>query len=187
VVSPTVRDYREADEQSWLRCRVLGFLDTSYYDDVWSARPEPTPRWSLVGVLDGEVVGICDASAAEHGATIDTVVVHPDHRRSGLGTALLGELVSRLRADGVRSVDAWTRDDPGTLAWYDAGGFAVRYRYLHVYADGEEEMRAAATAAPGLIARSGFFHADTQDPAVEAALRQRFGRVHACHRLVLDL
>ncbi|WP_199238378.1 hypothetical protein [Kribbella steppae] len=29
-----VRDYASADETRWLRCRVLAFLDTNYYDDV---------------------------------------------------------------------------------------------------------------------------------------------------------
>ncbi len=26
--------YRPADEQGWLRCRVLAFLDSAYFDDV---------------------------------------------------------------------------------------------------------------------------------------------------------
>ncbi len=29
VMDALIRDYQDADEQSWLRCRVLGFLDTS--------------------------------------------------------------------------------------------------------------------------------------------------------------
>jgi hypothetical protein len=68
-----------------------------------------------------------------------------------------------------------------------ACGFEVRYRYLHVFAEGETEMNAAAIVSPGLIPRSGFFHADTQDPIVEADLRRQFNRVHACHRFVMDL
>ena len=30
---PFVRDYRPSDETGWLRCRVLAFLDTCYYDE----------------------------------------------------------------------------------------------------------------------------------------------------------
>ena len=182
-----VREYSKSDETSWLRCRVLGFLDTSYFDDVWRVRPESSSGWSLVGVLHNEIVGICEASPAEHGATIDTIAVHPDHRRTGLASALLGELFRRLKQSDVREVDAWTRDDPGTLAWYRACGFEARYRYLHVFADGEAEMADAVTVSPDLDPRSGFFHADTQDVAVEADLRQRFSRVHACHRFVHSL
>jgi hypothetical protein len=29
-----LRAYTDADEQGWLRCRVLGFLDSAFYDDV---------------------------------------------------------------------------------------------------------------------------------------------------------
>ena len=30
----TIRDYEPADEEAWLRCRVLAFLHTAYYDDA---------------------------------------------------------------------------------------------------------------------------------------------------------
>lgn len=181
-----VRDYRDSDEASWLRCRVLGLLDTAYYDDVWTAHPDTSSGWSLVMSAGCDIIGICLASPAPHGATIDTIVVHPDHRRAGVGSALLDELFRRLNGSEVHQVDAWTRDDEGTLAWYRACGFDARYRYLHVFADGEQEMTRAVTASPGFIPRAGFFHVDTQDEAVEADLRERFQRVHACHRFVQD-
>ncbi|TFI40119.1 hypothetical protein E4A41_11080, partial [Micrococcus endophyticus] len=31
------------DEPSWLRCRVLAFLDTQNHDDVHAAHPVPDP------------------------------------------------------------------------------------------------------------------------------------------------
>jgi len=187
VMETFVRDYQDSDEKSWLRCRVLGFLDTAYFDDVWTAYPTTVPGLSLVGIAAGEVVGLCHASLADHGATIDTVVVHPDHRRAGLASSLLTELVRRLEQRNLAQLDAWTRDDPGTLAWYGAAGFDLTYRYLHVYASGEAEMNSAATASPGLIPRLGFFHADIQDAEVEADLRRRFSRVHSCRRFVRHL
>lgn len=183
----TVRDYRESDEQSWLRCRTLGFLDTAYFDDVWREHPGAGSGLSLVGVIGDETIGICEASLASHGATIDTVVVHPDHRRTGLGGALLGELLRRLKSRDVTQLDAWTRDDEAAVAWYRATGFEVAYRYLHVYASGAAEMADAVTSSSGLLPRSAFFHADTQYPKVEADLRRRFGRVHACQRFVREL
>ncbi len=184
VMDALIRDYQDADEQSWLRCRVLGFLDTSYCDDVWTRHPTTAPGLSLVAITDGELVGLCQASLAPHGATIDTVVVHPDHQRAGIASSLLAELVRRLQGRNLAQLDAWTRDDPGTLAWYRTSGFDLTYRYLHVYASSEAEMNSAVTAYPGLIPRLGFFHADTQDAEVEADLRRRFSRVHACHRFL---
>ncbi len=138
---------------------------------------------SLVAIADGELVGLCQASPAPHGATIDTVV-HPDHQRAGIASWLLAELVRRLQGRNSAQLDAWTRDDPGTLAWYRTSGFDLTYRYLHVYASSEAEMNSAVTPYPGLIPRLGFFHADTQDAEVEADLRRRFSRVHACHRFL---
>lgn len=176
------RDFDVADEQSWLRCRVLGFLDTAYFDDVWPRRP--AADIALVSVIEGQVVGLCDVSVQGDDATIDTVVVHPDHRRRGIASGLLAELLARLRDEQVASLDAWTREDPGTLDWYAASGFVVAYRYLHVYASGPEGMARAVTSRPGLTVRTGFFHVDTQDPDEEARLRRDFTRVHACHRLV---
>jgi len=40
-------------------------------------------------------------------ATIDTIAVHPDHRRTGLATALIATLVERLRVREVTTLDAW--------------------------------------------------------------------------------
>ena len=33
------REYSPADERGWLECRLLGFFDSDYYDDVQRARP----------------------------------------------------------------------------------------------------------------------------------------------------
>lgn len=187
VMRATIRDYRDDDEQRWLCCRVLGFLDTAYFDDVWRVRPATGLRTSLVAARGDTIVGLCEASPASHGATIDSIVVHPDHRRHGIGSALIAELTHRLKQQEISQLDAWTRDDQDTLAWYQAAGFKQSYRYLHVYATGTAEMAEAATVSPDLLPRAGFFHADTQDPEVEADLRRRFSRVHACHRFVLAL
>ena len=33
-----IREYTKNDELGWLRCRVLSFLDCSYYNDVLTQR-----------------------------------------------------------------------------------------------------------------------------------------------------
>jgi len=33
-MSIVIRPYVERDEQGWLRCRVLSFLDTAFFDSV---------------------------------------------------------------------------------------------------------------------------------------------------------
>ncbi|WP_405680534.1 GNAT family N-acetyltransferase [Streptomyces sp. NBC_01238] len=151
-----IREYRPADEVSWLRCRVLSFLDTPYFDDVLTAKPEtPAPGFALVATAEQETVtGIIDVSVDDELATIDTVAVHPDYQHQGLGRTLLTEARARVSALGVPTLDAWTRDDPATLRWYRAMGFTESRHYLHVYAnyyaDPNEPDRAICERRPGL-------------------------------------
>lgn len=180
-----IRDYAPADEASWLRCRVLSFLATAYFDDVDRAKPAiPAPGLELVAVdAAGGVVGILDVLVEGDSATIDTVAVHPDHQRLGIARDLLAEARARLSALGVTTLDAWTRDDPGTLDWYRAMGFAESDHYLHVFAhaytDPAEPPRAVAQPHPDLRPVALFLHADLRH---ERAMRERFARVHVCRR-----
>jgi len=65
----------------------------------------------LVAERDGEVIGVCQLIVFRHlqasgglCAEIESVHVHPDHRGSGVGTALLREAVARARALGCYRV-----------------------------------------------------------------------------------
>lgn len=180
-----VREYASADESSWLRCRVLAFMDTAYFDDVLRGKPQlSAPGFALVAIEeDGAVTGILDVSVEGDLATIDTVAVHPDHQGQGIGRALLAEARGRVRALGVSTLDAWTRDDRPTLRWYRARGFAESEHYLHVYAnyytEAGEPDRAIGERRPGLRPIEVFLHAHLRD---EQSMREQFGRVHVCRR-----
>jgi len=65
----------------------------------------------LVAERDGEVIGVCQLIVFRHlqasgglCAEIESVHVHPDHRGSGVGTALVREAVARARALGCYRV-----------------------------------------------------------------------------------
>ncbi|GAA1084116.1 GNAT family N-acetyltransferase [Nocardiopsis metallicus] len=181
VTNLEIRPYRPSDEDRWLRCRVLSFLYTPYYDDVKTTKTEfEGPGVELVAVSDGTVVGVLDAELCGEEATIDTIAVHPDHQGRGIGTALLEALLVPLREAGVRTLDAYTRDQPEVLGWYRAMGFTEQDHYVHVHADGAE---AAGAAAPlvGFHVGKAFLHADLCE---EAELREKFGRVYVCRRFV---
>lgn len=190
VLSYVIREYTPADETAWLRCRVLSFLSTAYFDDVLRAKPVvAAPGFQLVAAEEpGAVVGILDVGVEGALATVDTVAVHPDHQRRGIGRSLLAEARTRAGALGVRTLDAWTRDDPDTLRWYRAMGFAESEHYLHVYAnyytDAAEPDRAVPQRRPGLRPMLAFLHAGLRD---EALLREQFARVHVCRRFALEL
>jgi len=179
-----VRDYRDADAEEWLRCRLLSFFDTDYYDDVLVERPTlESPCVSLVADVDGSVVGLIDVEVDGAGATIDCIAVHPDHRRTGLGTSLLQAALARLPAD-VATLDAWTREDAGTNAWYRAQGFTEQHRYLHVHKEWDDPSD-GFTAPAGLSAPvRAFSHAPIE---MEADLRARYRRVYVCRQYVLTL
>jgi len=179
-----VRDYAPGDETSWLRCRVLAFLDTNYYDDVVTVKPKREAGLELVAAVDEQIIGLLDASVTGSQSTIETIAVHPDYRRLGVGQGLLNEVSDRLQGRGVVQIDAWTRDDEGTLAWYRSQGFEQEMRYLHVYASSPDEASSTFSSEMDLTPRAGFFHAwiDHED-----TLRKRFSRVYSCRQFVKSL
>ncbi len=178
----TVRRYTARDEAGWLRCRVLGFLDSNYYDDVKNVKTALLPgSIELVAELDGEIVGILDVEIDGHAATIDTVAVHPSAQRRGVAKALFAEALSLLPAS-VAAVDAWTREDAAANAWYTSAGFRENYRYLHVYV-GESDPPLAGP--PGMSAPvAAFVHAPIE---LETTARATYRRVYVCRQYVLDL
>lgn len=173
----TIRNYHLTDERSWLRCRTLSFLDTCYYDDVWTTRPD-SPAVQLVVIEGGEVIGLLDLEVEGALATIDTVAVHPDHQGNGVASALLAKARDRL-PHTVTTLDAWTREDNSTLTWYGAGGFVESDHYLHVYKGGEESDDGWVSPDPLSAPVTAFCHARLED---EADVRARFARVYVCRR-----
>ncbi|MGW0232311.1 N-acetyltransferase family protein [Actinopolymorpha singaporensis] len=180
-----VRDYRDADAASWLRCRLLSFFPTDYYDDVVTRRPSyGAPALRRVAAVGGEVVGLLDATISPPRSTIEVLAVHPDHQRRGVAGALLAGVVDELRPHGVRELDAWTREDTAANAWYRASGFTEQFSYLHVYKDSSDDGQ-GFTCPEGL---TGPFIAFCQAPReLEASVRARFHRVYVCRQYVRAL
>jgi ribosomal protein S18 acetylase RimI-like enzyme len=184
-----IREYVPKDETSWLRCRALAFLGTSYFDAVYRSKPVMAePGFALVAVEGAEVLGLMDVEVEGGEATIESVAVHPDRWAEGIAKGLLDEAVRRLAGMGIGAVDAWTREDPGTLRWYRANGLTEGDHYLHVYADlyaaHEEPDRAIGARRPGLRPVKVFLHGKVED---EAGMRAQFARVHVCRRFVLAI
>lgn len=185
----TIRAYEAADETSWVRCRTLSFLDTCYYDDVWPTRRHEDDAVELVAVApDGQVLAILDLSLATDAetvrATIDTVAVHPDHRRRGLAAALLERGLVSVRERGATSLDAWTREDAAAGAWYSAHGFVERFRYLHVHADWRDDLTHLGAPGDGSRIAGAFLHAPIEH---DAAMRRRYRRVYVCRQMLRDV
>ena len=186
-----IRAYKPADEQGWLRCRVLAFLDTAYFDSVESEKERyDRPAIELVAEEDGEIVGLLDVECEEElgtvcsarpglGGMIWHVAVHPDRRREGIGAGLLDHAETLARERGLVRLEAWTRDDPWVLAWYRSRGFELVDSYLHVYFRGNADGAVQSTIE-GLRPARTFAHYVGPD---RDAMRDRFERVHDCNLL----
>lgn len=176
-MSITLRAYQPADEQSWLRCRLLSFLGTCYYDDVLTRRPK-SPAVQLVALHEEVVVGVLDIEIEEQLATIDTIAVHPDHQHRGIASALLDRARAELPAS-LTTLDAWTREDVAAHAWYRATGFSESEHYLHVYKSGTDPDDGWLSPSHLTSPLTAFCHARLEH---EEALRAEFARVYVCRR-----
>jgi ribosomal protein S18 acetylase RimI-like enzyme len=185
-VSFQIRRYEHADEQGWLRCRVLGFLDTAFYDDVRREKEHyDRPAVELVAEADGEIVGLLDLELEpapgvlwdtdRRGGVIWHVAVHPDYRRRGIATALVEHGLALAREAGLEVVQAWTRDDPWVQRWYIRCGFRERYSYLHVYVQPHEVRDEVTLRTEGLKPVLAFAHYTGE---ARDEIRRRFERVH---------
>ncbi|MFD2830393.1 GNAT family N-acetyltransferase [Corticicoccus populi] len=145
-----IRTYEDSDEESWVRCRVLSFLNTAYYDNVLQKKEMYNhPAIELVAVIDGQVVGLIDieyenepgtvcTAHDERGGMIWHIAVHPDYQRNGIGERLLEAAVKKARDNYLSYLEAWTRDDAWVQNWYRKMEFQEMSSYYHLYFEGKE-------------------------------------------------
>ncbi|MBM0067465.1 GNAT family N-acetyltransferase [Alkalicoccobacillus gibsonii] len=181
-----IRPYQPSDEQSWLRCRVLAFLNTAYFDNVLKEKETyEHPSIELVAIEDHQVVGLIDVEyeVAEKtvcsrgeglGGMIWHIAVHPDYRRKGIGNQLLVEAEKLAKETGLNRFEAWTRDDVWVSEWYVRNGFQNVDSYYHVYIDNNDQV---SVKAKGLHFIQGFAHY-TGDNLEQ--MKSRYERVHEC-------
>lgn len=76
----------------------------------------------LVAEQDGNVAAFASAGAARdhpgYGAELMTLYALKSVQGQGLGQTLFGELMQRLRADGVQTLALWVLDANPTRQWY---------------------------------------------------------------------
>ncbi|MBR7829468.1 GNAT family N-acetyltransferase [Actinospica sp. MGRD01-02] len=187
LAPPEIRAYEAADENEWVRCRAVAFLDTSYYDAVEPVKPtvEADEVIDLVAVDDGHIVGILDIAVRGDLATIETLCVHPEYRRLAIATRLLWEGIARLEHTPARILDAWTREDRAALEWYAARGFVEAESFLHVYSGLGAENTARMTEFRAPYRPILIFAAAPREHETKA--RAEFQRVYVCRRLLRQL
>ena len=130
-----IRDYRPEDEQAWVYCRVLSFLDCSYYRDVQTQKNAYAhPCVSLVAEDEGRIVGLIDLEVDSDdlmyrskgtGAVLWHMAVLPRYRRTGVARQLWQAAEKRLQALGVCWCELWTQEDEAANRFYRAMGFEL--------------------------------------------------------------
>ena len=101
----------------------------------------PRTRHYIVALVDDEIVGYAGLAAAADQADVQTIAVLEKHRRSGIGRAMLSELLDEARRRGAREIFLEVRaDNPAAQSVYRRFGFeeiGTRRRY---YDDGTDAI-----------------------------------------------
>lgn len=143
-----IREYREQDEQQWLRCRVISFLDCSYYNDVLQEKEKYENDFiSLVAEESGQIIGFIDieieketgelcVAGKERGAVIWHLGVLPEYRRKKIAEKLWYTAEKRLKEKNILYCEVWTQEDESANCWYQGHGFVnqKKHNWLRCYA-----------------------------------------------------
>lgn len=184
-----IREYKLEDEAGWVRCRVLSFLDTAYYDNVLKEKEKyENPSIELVAIEKGQIVGLLDVEyevkektvcsrGAGLGGMIWHIAVHPDFRRKGIATGLLKKAENIAKSKGLNRFEAWTRDDEWVNEWYINSGFKSVDSYLQVFIESDEIKGAMNSDLPNLHPIQAFAHYMGDNKEV---IKKQFKRTHEC-------
>lgn len=98
---------------------------------IWQVTPPHAHLKTLVAEVDGQIVAAGRAAfntwTSEAGSASLTIMVHPDHRRQGIGGRIHQELVDHLLAHDARKLEVWGEDEA------DVPGFAERRGYERTF------------------------------------------------------
>jgi len=185
-----IREYQSEDEVGWLRCRVLSFLETAYFDNVLQVKEKyENPAIELVAIEDEQVVGLIDieyelkertvcSRGTGLGGMIWHIAVHPDYQKKGIAAKLLESAIEIAKEKGLNRFEAWTRDDEWVNKWYVNAGFEKVESYLHVYIDGGAELKGVLKSEVSkLYPVYAFAHYIGEN---REEVKQQFKRVHEC-------
>lgn len=148
-----IREYQQEDEQGWVRCRVVSFLDCSYYDDVKREKEQyQKPSICLVAEDEGKIVGLIDVELdsddltcanGRRGAIVWNMAVLPEYRRHKVAKRLWERAKEMLIERGIHYCEIWTQEDEPANRFYHSIGFEVEQSqcWLRCYLKGEAAMK----------------------------------------------
>ena len=181
-----IRTYNSSDEKKWLKCRLLSFHDSAYYDDVYTEKPTfNNLSLELVAEINGEIIGIIDLEKDNKdgsicycktglGAMVWTIAVLPDYRRLGIASQLILKSVDWAKSKDIDFIEAWTRDDKWVIDWYKSVGFSRFHSYWHIYFKGDNAKALFKSNDKDISPQSVFAHSDKDPKALDQNKIDRF-------------
>lgn len=146
-----IRDYCDKDEQAWIRCRAVAFLDCSYWNDVKTKKEKyDKPSISLIAEEDGKVIGFIDTELdsensscnkeGERNSVIWNLGVLPEYRRLSVAKSLWEETKKRLLDQNIHYCEVWTQEDEPANSFYKRMGFTLEKdkTWLRCYSQGRK-------------------------------------------------
>ncbi|MEO3808903.1 ribosomal protein S18-alanine N-acetyltransferase [Sphaerisporangium sp. B11E5] len=132
---------------------VLAIERATFPSDAWSEgmlrgelHDQPRTRHYIVAIEGDEIVGYAGLAAAGDQADVQTIAVASGRQRTGIGSAMLRELLAEAERRAVTAVFLEVRaDNPAAQAMYEGFGFeriGLRRRY---YDDGTDAIMMVLT------------------------------------------
>ncbi len=145
-----IREYNQTDEKEWLYCRVVSFLDCSYYNDVKTQKEiYEHPSICLVAEDNNRIIGFIDVEIdsddltcnnGERGAVIWNLGVLPEYRNQKVATQLWLQAKEKLLQLSIHYCEVWTQQDIPANRFYVGNGFMLNNEqtWLRCYIAQEE-------------------------------------------------
>ncbi|MGN6136335.1 MAG: GNAT family acetyltransferase [Aureliella sp.] len=121
-----IRRFESKDElavkELWNRCSLTRPWNDPSKDIARKLQVQT--GWFLVGVLDEQVIATIMVGYDGHRGSVNYLAVDTNHRRKGLGNALMAEAERLLREIGCPKINLLVRrDNKEVIAFYEKLGF----------------------------------------------------------------
>lgn len=130
---PQLREYNDTTD----RAQVISLWRTVFGYETAHNEPslaiakklEANDHMLFVAAMEGRLIGTAMAGYDGHRGWLYAVAVHPDHRRSGLGTRLVRHAEGALVAAGCMKINLQLLSaNEATAAFYQSMGYVVEAR-----------------------------------------------------------
>ena len=191
-----IRPYNSSDQENWLKCRLVSFHDSAYYDDVYTTKPVfDNLSLELVAEINGKIIGILDLEKdnkngsicyckSGSGAMVWTIAVLPEYRRFGIASQLVLKALDWAKSKDINFIEAWTRDDKWVIDWYESIGFVRFHSYWHIYFKGDNAKSLFESNDKDIAPQSVFAHSDKDPRTLD---QNKIDRFYKCSGYKLEI